>query len=181
MRDRLRSRRIEISVAVRLSTTTDGPKLAWRKGASQTSLQASLSSGQANASIPLATPLERSPLFRGQTFCSEGRFKIAEAQRLPSPLPYTHHGSLGDGVLNLRKRDSHAQLGRHKGERVAGSLGRQRRRTAESGVHLETAGGMEGGGGGVAAVGSKCTLTPEKYSIFPPRTDQIDHHLDHVQ
>lgn len=38
----------------------------------------------------------------------------------------THHGSLGDGVLDLGQGDAHAKLGSHESEGVARGLGRQR-------------------------------------------------------
>lgn len=52
-------------------------------------------------------------------------------------LPSPYHGPLGDSVLDLGESDAHAQLGRHEGEGVARCLRRQRRRTAETSVHLQ--------------------------------------------
>ena len=37
----------------------------------------------------------------------------------------THHGPLGDGVLDLREGDAHAKLGGDEGEGVARGLRRQ--------------------------------------------------------
>lgn len=38
----------------------------------------------------------------------------------------THHGPLGDGVLDLGEGDAHAKLGSYEREGVARGLGRQR-------------------------------------------------------